>query len=305
MIENYVVNSTYNDMRLDRWLRNQIGNIPQSLIEKYLRSGKIKVNKKKVKSSFKVKTNDKIDIFNLNFKENISQKKKKFNPSNEIIKSNEDLVIDDNENFIVLNKSAGISVQGGTKSKKNLVDIFAKSKIFKNTKPYSVHRLDKDTSGVFIIAKNRETAQLLTSLFRLRKVHKTYLAICNGEVEKNSGEWTDELIRYDNGKKIVEKARTIFKVIDKNSNSSLLEMKPITGRKHQLRKQLFNIGHSIYGDKKYRSSISTKGINKELMLHSYQIRFMINNKKYTYKALLPDYFKKLLKVKRLNFSNLK
>ena len=305
MIENYVVNSTYNDMRLDRWLRNEIGNIPQSLIEKYLRSGKIKVNKKKVKSSFKVKTNDKIDIFNLNFEENISQKKKKFNPSNEIIKSNEDLVIDDNENFIVLNKSAGISVQGGTKSKKNLVDIFAKSKIFKNTKPYSVHRLDKDTSGVFIIAKNRETAQLLTSLFRLRKVHKTYLAICNGEVEKNSGEWTDELIRYDNGKKIVEKARTIFKVIDKNSNSSLLEMKPITGRKHQLRKQLFNIGHSIFGDKKYRSSISTKGINKELMLHSYQIRFMINNKKYTYKALLPDYFKKLLKVKRLNFSNLK
>ena len=305
MIENYVVNSTYNDMRLDRWLRNQIGNIPQSLIEKYLRSGKIKVNKKKVKSSFKVKTNDKIDIFNLNFEENISQKKKKFNPSNEIIKSNEDLVIDDNENFIVLNKSAGISVQGGTKSKKNLVDIFAKSKIFKNTKPYSVHRLDKDTSGVFIIAKNRETAQLLTSLFRLRKVHKTYLAICNGEVEKNSGEWTDELIRYDNGKKIVEKARTIFRVIDKNSNSSLLEMKPITGRKHQLRKQLFNIGHSIYGDKKYRSSISTKGVNKELMLHSYQIRFMINNKKYTYKALLPDYFKKLLKIKRLNFSNLK
>ena len=305
MIENYVVDSTYNNMRLDRWLRNEIGNIPQSLIEKYLRSGKIKVNKKKVKSSFKVKTNDKIDIFNLNFKENISQKKKKFNPSNEIIKSNEDLVIDDNENFIVLNKSAGISVQGGTKSKKNLVDIFAKSKIFKNTKPYSVHRLDKDTSGVFIIAKNRETAQLLTSLFRLRKVHKTYLAICNGEVEKNSGEWTDELIRYDNGKKIVEKARTIFKVIDKNSNSSLLEMKPITGRKHQLRKQLFNIGHSIFGDKKYRSSISTKGINKELMLHSYQIRFMINNKKYTYKALLPDYFKKLLKIKRLNFSNLK
>ena len=246
MIENYVIDSTYNNMRLDRWLRNEIGNIPQSLIEKYLRSGKIKVNKKKVKSSFKVKTNDKIDIFNLNFKENISQKKKKFNPSNEIIKSNEDLVIDDNENFIVLNKSAGISVQGGTKSKKNLVDIFAKSKIFKNTKPYSVHRLDKDTSGVFIIAKNRETAQLLTSLFRLRKVHKNYLAIFNLYVEKNSVEWTDELIIYYNVKKIVEKARTIFKVIDKNSNSSLLEMKPITGRKHQLRKQLFNIGHSIY-----------------------------------------------------------
>ena len=305
MIKSYIVDSTYNSMRLDRWLRNKIGNIPQSLIEKSLRAGKIKINKKRVKSSFKVKTNDKIDIFNLNFKENFIQKKKTFDPSNKIIKSNEDLIIDNNENFIVLNKSAGISVQGGTKSKKNLIDIFAKSKIFDGIKPFSVHRLDKDTSGVFIMAKNRQTAQLLTSLFRLRKVHKTYLAICNGELEKNSGEWTDELIKYDNGKRIVEKAKTIFKVLDRNSNSSLVEMKPITGRKHQLRKQLFNIGHSIYGDKKYRSFTSTTGLNKELMLHSYQIRFMIDNKKYTYRALLPDYFKKLMKIKRLNFSNLK
>ena len=195
-----------------------------------------------------------------------------------------------------------MSVQGGTKSKKNLIDIFKKSKIFENTKPYSVHRLDKDTSGVFIIAKKREMAQLLTSLFRLRKIHKTYLAICHGELEKNSGELNDDLIRYDNGKKIVEKAKTIFKVIDKNSEASLLELKPITGRKHQLRKQLYNIGHSIYGDEKYKH-INLKGINKKLMLHSYQIKFLINNQKHTYKALLPDYFKNLLKSKRLNFLN--
>mgnify|MGYP002864655362 FL=1 len=303
MNKSFIVDSTCNNMRLDRWIRNKLGKIPQSLIEKTLRSGKIKINKKKVKSSFKIKTNDKIDIFNFNFEEKTNQKKIKFAPTNEIIKTNEDLIIDNNENFIVLNKSAGISVQGGTKSKKNLVDIFSKSEIFRGTKPYSVHRLDKETSGVFIMAKNRQTAQLLTSLFRLRKVYKTYLAICNGELEKNSGEWIDELIRYENGKKIIEKARTIYKVIDKNSNSSLVELKPITGRKHQLRKQLFNIGHSIYGDKKYRSVTSTKGINKDLMLHSYQIRFMINDKKYTYKALLPDYFKKLLKTKRLNFLN--
>ena len=64
-----------------------------------------------------------------------------------------------------------------------------RSDIFQNTKPFSVHRLDKDTSGVFIMAKHREAAQLLTSLFRLRKVHKTYLAICHGELEKDSGEW--------------------------------------------------------------------------------------------------------------------
>ena len=305
MIKSYIVDSTSNDMRLDRWIRIKLGKVPQSLIEKSLRSGKIKLNKKKVKSSFKVNTNDKIDFFNFEFKDIIIQQKKKFLPSNQIIKSNEKLIIDNNEDFIVLNKISGISVQGGTKSKKNLIDIFSKSKIFEGTKPYSVHRLDKDTSGVFIMAKNRESAQLLTSLFRLRKVHKTYLAICHGELEKKSGVWDGNLIRYDNGKKVIEKAKTIFKVLDCNSNSTLVEMKPITGRKHQLRKQLFDIGHSIYGDQKYKSSDSIKGLNKNLMLHSFMIKFMIKDKKYTYKALLPEYFKKLLTSKRLNFSNLK
>ncbi len=301
----YTVDSTCNDMRIDRWIRLKIAKIPQSLIEKYLRSGKIKINKKKVKSSTKVKTNDIINCFIDDFKETIVQKKIKYEPSKDIIKSNEDQIIDNNENFVVLNKSSGISVQGGTKSKKNLVDIFAKSEIFRDTKPYSVHRLDKDTSGVFIMAKTRESAQLLTSLFRLRKVHKTYLAICHGEIEKDSGEWNDDLIRYDGKKKIIEKAKTIFKVLDKNSEASLVELKPITGRKHQLRKQLYALGQPIFGDIKYKLSNSNKGINKSLMLHSYQIKFMINDIKHTYTALLPDYFKKLLKVKRLNFSNLK
>ena len=302
MIKSFVVDATFNNMRLDRFLRNKLGKIPQGLIEKKLRTGKIKLNKKKVKSSTKVTLNDKVELFNLDFKEKSNKKKINFKPSNTIIKSNEKSIIENNEDFIVINKDSGISVQGGTKSKKNLIDIFKKSKIFENTKPYSVHRLDKDTSGVFIIAKKREMAQLLTSLFRLRKIHKTYLAICHGELEKNSGELNDNLIRYDNGKKIVEKAKTIFKVIDKNSEASLLELKPITGRKHQLRKQLYNIGHSIYGDEKYKH-ITLKGINKKLMLHSYQIKFLINDQKHTYKALLPDYFKNLLKSKRLNFLN--
>ena len=303
MKKSYNVGSTFNDMRIDRWIRNNLGNIPQSLIEKSLRSGKIKLNNKKIKSSKKIKTGDSIDFFNFDYTETIVQKKIKFEPSEEVIKENEDLIIDNNDDFIVLNKRSGISVQGGTKSKKNLVDIFAKSQIFQNTKPFSVHRLDKDTSGVFIMAKHRESAQLLTSLFRLRKVHKTYLAICHGELQKDSGEWNEDLIRYENDKKIIEKAKTLFKVLDKNSICSLVEMKPITGRKHQLRKQLFAAGCPIYGDQKYKYSNTDKAINKNLMLHSYQIKFMINEKKYTYTALLPDYFKKLLKTKRLSFPN--
>jgi len=295
------VEKTFNDMRIDRLLRNYLGKIPQGLIEKSLRNGKIKLNNKKAKSSKKVFYGDKINLFNFTYEEKIIQKKIKYNPSNEVIKENENLIIENNDDFIVLNKSSGISVQGGTKSKKNLTDIFSKSNIFQNTKPFSVHRLDKDTSGVFIIAKNRETAQLLTSLFRLRKVYKTYLAICHGEVDKLKGILNNDLARYENKKQIVEKAETIFKVIDKNSNSSLLKMKPITGRKHQLRKHLFMMGHSILGDNKYNSQNNTKSLNKNLMLHSYEIKFMINKKKYTFRASLPDYFKKMLVTKRLNF----
>ncbi len=302
MKKSFNVDPTFNDMRIDRWIRNNIGKFPQSLIEKNLRNGKIKINRKKIKSSHKIKTNDKIEFYNFDFKAYIIQEKQKFKPSEDIIKANEELIIDDNSDFIVLNKSSGISVQGGTKSKKNLIDIFAKSEIFNNTKPFSVHRLDKDTSGVFIMAKHREAAQLLTSLFRLRKVHKTYLAICHGELLNDEGEWNNDLIRYDNDRRIVEKAKTIFKVLDKNSICSLVEMKPITGRKHQLRKQLYEIGNPIFGDRKYRLR-DNKSINKNLMLHSYQLKFMINKKKYTYTALLPDYFKKLLKTKRLRFQD--
>ena len=106
-------------------------------------------------------------------------------------------------------------------------------------------------------------------------------------------------------KKIIEKAKTLYKVLDKNSDASLVELKPITGRKHQLRKQLYALGQPIFGDIKYKLSNNTRGLNKNLMLHSYQIKFIINDIKHTYTALLPDYFKKLLKSKRLNFSNLK
>ena len=303
MKKSYTVDSSYEGIRIDKWIRNNLGKVPQGLIEKKLRIGKIKLNNKKIKSSTKLNLNDIINIYDVKFEEKIIQKKIKFKPSNEIIKENEDLIIDDNKDFIVVNKESGIAVQGGTKSKKNLIDIFSKSKVFENTKPYSVHRLDKDTSGVFIIAKNRNTAKLFTSLFRLRKIHKTYLAICYGELDTEKGTFDHDLVRYEGNKTIIEKSKTIYKVIDKNSKCTLLEMNPITGRKHQLRKQLSLIGHPVYGDDKYTFEKKLKTKNKELMLHSYKIKFIIDNKKHTYKALLPDYFKKLIKTKRLKFLN--
>ena len=81
MIRSFIVESTCNNMRIDRWLRNKLGKVPQSLIEKSLRLGKIKINKKKIKSSFKIKTNDKIELFNFDFKEKIKHEKKQLNPT--------------------------------------------------------------------------------------------------------------------------------------------------------------------------------------------------------------------------------
>ena len=100
MKKSFSVDSTFNDMRIDRWIRNNLGNIPQSLIEKSLRSGKIKINNKKIKSSQKVKTDDTIELFDFNYTETIVQKKIKFVPSEEVIKENEDLIIDNNDDFI-------------------------------------------------------------------------------------------------------------------------------------------------------------------------------------------------------------
>ncbi len=295
------VDATYAGMRIDRFLRKYFESIPQSLIERNLRSGKIKLNRKKVKNSAKLKINDLIELHNLEIKKKIISTKVKLKPSDTIIRENENFIIENNEDFIVLNKQAGISVQGGTKSKKNLIDIFSNSEIFKNDKPYSVHRLDKETSGVFLIAKNRPTAQLLTTLFRLRKVYKTYIAICHGELSiKEKGSLKNNLIRYEKATKIVENAETYYEILDKNNNSTFIQLKPITGRKHQLRKQLFDLGHSIIGDKKYNSYKVQKN-NKNLMLHSYEIKFKIKEKKYTFRATPPEYFRNMLKVKRLNF----
>ena len=291
------VTEDYHDMRIDRWVKKKIFNVPQSLIEKSLRQGKIKVNNLIVKSAYKLKYKDKIYLYNFN-PETTFLNKKKYVPTKKDIHSSESFIIENNENFVVINKPPGLPVQGGTKSNKNLVDNLSNSEIFKDSKPYMVHRIDKDTSGILIIAKTRKFAQLLTSLFRIRKIYKTYLAICYGSLEKNSGELINDLTRYEGKKKIIENAKTIYNVIDKNNFCSLISLNPITGRKHQIRKQLSMIGNPVLGDNKY--NFETKG--KKLMLHAYSIKFMINDIKYNYKVKYPDYFQKVMKKKRLRFT---
>ena len=298
MNRSYKIKPIHATMRLDRWIKNNIGKYPQSLLEKSIRKGKIKLNKKKTNSSYKLKIGDEVSFYNFNY-EFKKIKTIKYIPSKKNLDENEKSLIEDNDEFIVINKKSGVSVQGGTKSKNNLIDIFSNSNLFKDTKPYSVHRLDKETSGVMIIAKNYNSAKLLTSLFRLRKVHKTYLAICHGVFKNKKGEIRGNLVKYEKEKKISELAITNYNVISSNNFFSFVELKPITGRKHQLRKQLSFMGNPIVGDVKYNIIKSKNKDQKKLMLHSYKIKFLINNKKFNFKAKLPDYFDDYLNKKRL------
>ena len=294
MPKNFTVDDDFNDSRLDKWFKIKVINLPHSLIERIIRQNKIKVNKKKTKSSYRLQTGDLVEIYDISkFKPTENRKIIKYLPKKKEISSYDDYILEDNKNFIVINKPIGIPVQSGTKSFKNIVDILKNTKYFENSKPFIVHRLDKETSGVLIIAKNRKFAQLFTTLFRIRKIHKTYLALVHGKVKNSIKVMKDDLIYFENNKKIIQKAISNLKVIKSNEGYSFLELNPITGRKHQLRKQLLNIGNPIVGDNKY--FLNNRKKNKNLMLHAYKIKFMINNVQYNFKAKYNYIFEDFLK----------
>ena len=288
MGKTYTVEKDYQNTRFDKWFKAKIINLPQSLIEKIIRLNKVKINRKRVKSSYRVKCGDIVEVYDISkFKENYRPKISKYKPSKKEVNIYDDFIIENNENFIIINKPAGIAVQSGTKSFKNIIDILKNSKYFVNHKPYIVHRLDKETSGILIIAKSREYAQLFTSLFRIRKIHKTYVALTYGKVSKLKTILKDDLVLYENNRKIIQKAISYLKVLKSSDSYSYVELNPITGRKHQLRKQLYNIGNPIVGDNKYfinRKLNKKKSKNNNLMLHAYKIKFMINNVQYNFKA---------------------
>ena len=298
MPKTFIVDDEYHETRLDKWFKQKVISLPHSLIERILRQNKIKINKKKVKSSYRLQSGDLIEIYDISkFKAKDKIEKIKYKPKKKELSRYDDYIIENNDNFIVINKPAGIPVQSGTKSFKNITDLLKNSKYFEGSKPFIVHRIDKETSGILIIAKNRKYAQLFTSLFRIRKIHKTYLALAYGKISKSIKSMRDDLIYFENKKKIIQKAISNIKIIKSNDELSYVELNPVTGRKHQLRKQLLNIGNPIIGDDKYFLTNFRKIKTKNLMLHAYKIKFMINNVQYNFKAKYNNYFEHFLKEK--------
>ena len=279
----YLVLKDFENTRIDKWIKLNINKFPQSYIEKILRKKKITVNKKKVLASYNLKLNDKIYV-RLNYK--FSEKKDTFKyvPTKKDIKDICKDILYQNEDYIVLSKPSGIAVQSGTKTGKNVIDILN----YKNNKFFIVHRLDKDTSGLLLIAKNRYTARYLSEQFSLRQIKKKYLAILKGEFKEESGKIISKFINKNKNKNLI--SISDFKILSRNKFYTLIDINLITGRKHQIRKQFKDLNYPIVGDKIYG-----KKENVKLMLHSYMIEFKLRNKKMIYKSEIPEYFLNFLK----------
>ncbi len=293
MIKNIIIEKD-TEIRLDKYLKIQYTALTQSFIEKSIRKKNILINNSKTTSNYIVKNNDTLKILNFHpdkFKNKITFFRK-VNIPEKIIKKFKDSIIFENKNFLIINKWSSIATQAGSKVNISIDDIIKKIDF-----EYSlVHRLDKDTSGLLIISKNKNSSKTFGKLFKLRLIEKTYLAICEG-VPKNKESNIDLDIKNKNEK--IEKTKTFYKSIGNVKGISLILFKPLTGKTHQLRIVSKNINCPIVGDKKYNKSSK---FNREILkLNAHILKFEIDKKKFEFISKLPEDFNNFIKEKKLKY----
>lgn len=223
-----IIDKENENVRLDRFLKKRCKNNKLSEIFKAIRQGDVRVNNKKVKQDFRLNLNDEVSVNNL-FYEEIKEKKLNREYAN--------LIFFEDDKYLIINKPKGLAMHKGTGTKKGLAEIFNIN--FAN-------RLDKKTSGLVIACKNQVSLRHITNLIREHKVKKIYEAIClNNNKYKLNEEF--ELKTEINGQKAISK----YKVIHLTEKNITFRVELITGRKHQIRIQLANLGLAIVGDDKY------------------------------------------------------
>ena len=291
MIKNIKILSNFNQ-RLDKYLKYKYTFLTQGFIEKNIRKKNILINNSNTKSSYLVKVNDELKI--LNFHETLYKNKIIFKKniiiSKEILGKFKRSTIFENNDFIVLEKWSQIATQGGSKIKISIDHIIKNI----NSQYRLVHRLDKETSGLLLIAKNLDSAKKLSSLFKQKEITKFYIALCEGSPKNNSSQVKLEI---KNKKLKTENTLTNYKVVNKNKSISSILFSPKTGKTHQLRIVSKNLGCPIVGDNKY--NIHSKFAKESLMLHAFALKFIINKKKFEFISNLPDYFINFIKINNL------
>jgi 23S rRNA pseudouridine1911/1915/1917 synthase len=293
--------------RIDKFLRKEIflnQNKTRGDIIRHIKSGNILVDDKIIKPGYLLKEGQKIKI-------NIKKEKAGIIPNKKISLS----IVYQDKNIIIVNKPPGISVHPSNPSEKNTLVNFLTYKfpeiktVHDNSRdaylrPGVVHRLDKDTSGVIIIARNQKAFEELKKLFQEHKIEKKYLALVYGKLENKKGKIEKPIARASTyrkqvvaGKKTQTKIReavTEYSVIKKYANCSLIEVIPKTGRMHQIRVHLFSIGHPIIGDSLYILKKYKKTKTARQLLHAQELNFKLFDKTFSFQAPLPLDFRLFL-----------
>ena len=312
------IEKKYEDLRLDKFLFSIFRNTNNVLIQKAIRNKDILINDEPAKSNQILHSDDELKLSNFilkifNSPPTIIKTKKELTFTDKEIEKVKNYIIYKDDNILAINKPSGFAVQSGTKIEKSLNDFLPYLKFEKEENPKLVHRIDKDTSGVLILARDRKTAEILSEYFKDKddKLDKTYLAIVVGKFTKNEGEINFPLLKkLENGVEKVyrdekdgKEAITLYKVLDYSEkyNVSLVEVKILTGRTHQIRVHMKEIGHPILGDGKYGGKKAfVDDLNERLHLHSYKINIKnLYGKDINIKADLPDNFKKTLKQTKI------
>ena len=296
MFKIFIFCYSFADQRIDRFLKRIFDNISQSFIEKNLRKKNILLNKKLTKSNQIIKADDKITIKNFS-KENyqkFEKKKSLTNINQSHINNFKRSILYENDNFLIIDKWSGIASQGGSN-----ITISIDTIIKNISKSYNlVHRLDKETSGLMIIAKNLQFTRFFGKLFKSQKLKKTYLAICDG-VPKIKESYVDLDINSNIDDKVIQ-TNTFYKVLSYNNKTSLIKFKPKTGKKHQLRIVAKNLGCPIVGDQKYNLNQSRQWEN--LKLNAFKLEFDIEDNVFNITSALPKDFNDYLKLKNIKFN---
>ncbi|MFA6106638.1 MAG: RluA family pseudouridine synthase [Patescibacteria group bacterium] len=325
----YKIESQANGKRLDLFLAEKLPGFSRSRLQKIIRAGKITANGKTVPPHYFLKEGDGIffpeKIQTPREKEKTAAKNRK--AAKAVIPNLKKIIIEDNDEFMVINKPAGIAVHGATDlsgsgapadeekpEQISLISLVVKkypaiSLVGEDpSRPGIVHRLDKDVSGVMVIAKNQKSFLNLKSQFKRREIKKTYLALVYGRVEKDRGKITFPIERSREGKMAARPANqpgkpalTDFTVMKRFINYTLLEARPKTGRTHQIRCHLAAYGNPIAGDGLY-STKETREKNRMLdlgriFLVAVKLEFKnLAGEKLSFSAPLPDNLKKVLSI---------
>jgi len=250
-------------MRIDRWFKRHYPTLGHGRLEKLLRTGQVRINGKRAQASDRIEANDAIRVPPLPNLDTPPPPPQRPAVDEKEAQRLRKLVLYRDADMLAIDKPAGLAVQGGSKTLKHLDGMLAALQFDAPEPPRLVHRLDRDTSGVLLLARNRQAASHLTALFRGRDMRKIYWAVVVGRPQEEEGDIRLKLAKRigrpgEGEERMVvdekegEPARTLYRLLDTAGGKvSLLELEPLTGRTHQLRVHCQAIGTPILGDGKY------------------------------------------------------